>query len=94
MIKGDAKPGICIPIAKPFVGIEELHSVANVLASGWLVQGPKARTPELDLCAVAKLVAVTVSTLLLGDRRRPCLRFRMALRAWKTSSRATWRPTA
>jgi len=35
-----------LPIAKPFIGEEEVEAVAEVLRSGWITQGPKVKAFE------------------------------------------------
>ncbi len=52
-----------IPIAKPLVGEEELAAVKEVLASGQLVQGPRAEAFEKDFAAwVGRKHAVAVTS--------------------------------
>lgn len=40
-----------IPIAKPFFDREEVDALAEALASGWVVQGPKVKAFENEVCA-------------------------------------------
>lgn len=57
-----------IPITRPIIGSEEQHAVAQVLASGFLVQGPKVAEFErmvAELVGVDHAVAVTNCTAAL-----------------------------
>lgn len=40
-----------IPIAKPYFGKEEIESIANVIRSGWVTQGPKVAEFERDFAS-------------------------------------------
>jgi dTDP-4-amino-4,6-dideoxygalactose transaminase len=40
-----------IPIMRPWLGAEEAVAVADVLASGWVAQGPKVAAFEAGVCA-------------------------------------------
>ena len=52
-----------IPIAKPFVGLEEEAAVLEVLRSGWLSQGPRVAQFEKEFAAfVSAKHAVAVSS--------------------------------
>jgi perosamine synthetase len=57
-----------IPIARPFVGVEEEAAVADVLRSGWLTQGPRVAEFEAAFAAYVgapHAVAVTSCTTAL-----------------------------
>lgn len=57
-----------IPIAKPFIGYEEIKAVTNVLKSGMLAQGPKVNELEnlfAKICAAKYAVAVNSGTAAL-----------------------------
>ena len=57
-----------IPIAKPYIGEEEIHAVVNVLKSGSIAQGPKVRELEekfAELCGAKYAVAVNSGTAAL-----------------------------
>ena len=41
-----------IPLTRPFFGAEETEAVGEVLASGWVAQGPKTRELEAELATV------------------------------------------
>ena len=58
-------PEKMIPIAKPFIGAEEMEAVASVLASGIIAEGPKVREFEeefADYVGVQHAVAVSSGT--------------------------------
>ncbi|HEX5478478.1 MAG TPA: aminotransferase class I/II-fold pyridoxal phosphate-dependent enzyme, partial [Dehalococcoidia bacterium] len=57
-----------VPLTKPFIGDEEQRAVAEVLASGWLVQGAKVAEFErrvADYCGARHAVATTNCTTAL-----------------------------
>jgi dTDP-4-amino-4,6-dideoxygalactose transaminase len=57
-----------IPIMRPWLGPEEELAVAEVLASGWVAQGPKVAAFEASMCAAlgaAHAVATTSCTTAL-----------------------------
>ena len=57
-----------IPIMRPWLGPEEQQAVADVLASGWIAQGPKVAVFERSVCAAlgaAHAVATTSCTTAL-----------------------------
>jgi dTDP-4-amino-4,6-dideoxygalactose transaminase len=57
-----------IPIAKPFIGVEEKNAVAKVLDSGIIAQGPKVRELEekfANLCGSKHAIAVNSGTAAL-----------------------------
>lgn len=35
------QPSAMIPVARPFIGVEEEHAVIDALRSGWITQGPR-----------------------------------------------------
>ena len=54
-----------IPITRPYFGTEETEAVQNVIASGWVTQGPKVAEFEravADYCGAVDAVAVTSCT--------------------------------
>jgi perosamine synthetase len=58
-----------IPVARPYLGDEEAEAVREVLASGWITQGPKVEEFERRFAACvgsAFAVAVTNCTAALG----------------------------
>ena len=40
-----------VPVARPFIGEEEIEAVAEVLRSGWVTQGPKVAAFEREFAA-------------------------------------------
>ena len=57
-----------IPIAKPYIGEEEISAVVNVLKSGTIAQGPKVRELEekfAKMCGAKHAVAVNSGTAAL-----------------------------
>ena len=57
-----------IPIAKPRIGKEEEKALLDVIASGYLVQGPRVRAFEerfADLCGVEHAIATSSGTTAL-----------------------------
>lgn len=57
-----------IPIAKPWLGPEEAEAVASVLASGWIMQGPRVADFEAAVaafCGARHAVAVSSGTAAL-----------------------------
>src|SRR5580693_9060134 len=52
-----------IPVMRPWLGLEESKAVAEVIASGWVAQGPKVAAFERALAAkVGALHAVATSS--------------------------------
>ena len=57
-----------IPVARPDIGAAELEAVQQVVASGWITQGPKVRELEADfarLCGTRQAVATNTGTAAL-----------------------------
>ena len=46
-----APPQTMIPVARPYIGVEEEQAVLNVLRSGWVTQGPRVIEFERQFAA-------------------------------------------
>lgn len=60
--------GWCVPVARPDIGPDELKAVQEVVASGWITQGPKVREFEqafARLCSMPHAVATNTGSAAL-----------------------------
>jgi dTDP-4-amino-4,6-dideoxygalactose transaminase len=64
MTEGDGlDPGVTIPVARPYIGPEEIEAVGQVLRGGWLAQSPVVRRfEEAFALLVGSTAAIAVNS--------------------------------